>query len=411
MSGAGGPAPPRSTPRGSAWPSWPPAGTRRSPTRWSPAGSRPPPRAASPTRSWSASPARSSCPVVAAELARHHDAVACLGAVIRGGTPHFEYVCDSVTAGLTRVALDARTPVGNGVLTCDTVESARDRCGLPGSHEDKGWEAVVAALEIALVLRSIRRYPPKQPAAVKVIGLMLFAGTAQRLARTGHPRAVRRGGPDRAAVLGPGLPRLDRRPADRQGPVPAPPGDPLLPRARAVRPGHHRPRLDLRDRGRGGLARRAAVLQGHLPAGPGGARGAGHRALAVRRRPARRRPDLDRVLRRAGIARHHHDEGDRCVRTGKRRERTAMDRGDPPRGRARCAGRAHQRNTEHPKTNAVAQRGSARGQPAPTGARHDRRGQPNSGRTRQRQRSGQPCAARRNKQPQLGRFARHQRGR
>ena len=96
-------------------------------------------------------------PVVAAELALHHDAVACLGAVIRGGTPHFEYVCDSVTAGLTRVALDARTPVGNGVLTCDTVDSARDRCGLPGSHEDKGWEAVVAALEVALLLRSIRR--------------------------------------------------------------------------------------------------------------------------------------------------------------------------------------------------------------------------------------------------------------
>ncbi len=95
-------------------------------------------------------------PVVAAELAMHHDAVACLGVVIRGGTPHFEYVCDSVTAGLTRVALDARTPVGNGVLTCDTVESARDRCGLPGSHEDKGWEAVVAALDTALVLRSIR---------------------------------------------------------------------------------------------------------------------------------------------------------------------------------------------------------------------------------------------------------------
>jgi len=95
-------------------------------------------------------------PVVAAELALHHDAVACLGVVIRGGTPHFEYVCDSVTAGLTRVALDARTPIGNGVLTCDTVESARDRCGLPGSHEDKGWEAVVAALDTALVLRSIR---------------------------------------------------------------------------------------------------------------------------------------------------------------------------------------------------------------------------------------------------------------
>jgi 6,7-dimethyl-8-ribityllumazine synthase len=95
-------------------------------------------------------------PVVAAELASAHDAVACLGAVIRGGTPHFEYVCDAVTAGLTRVALDARTPVGNGVLTCDTLEQARDRCGLDGSHEDKGWEAVVAALDTALVLRSLR---------------------------------------------------------------------------------------------------------------------------------------------------------------------------------------------------------------------------------------------------------------
>jgi len=83
--------------------------------------------------------------------------VACLGAVIRGGTPHFEYVCDAVTAGLTRVALDAGTPVGNGVLTCDTLEQARDRCGLDGSHEDKGWEAVVAALDTALVLRSLRR--------------------------------------------------------------------------------------------------------------------------------------------------------------------------------------------------------------------------------------------------------------
>ena len=96
-------------------------------------------------------------PVVAAELARQHDAVACLGVVIRGGTPHFTYVCESVTAGLTRAALDAGTPVGNGVLTCDTVESARDRCGLPGSREDKGWEAVVAALDTALVLRAIRR--------------------------------------------------------------------------------------------------------------------------------------------------------------------------------------------------------------------------------------------------------------
>ena len=95
-------------------------------------------------------------PVIAQELARHYDAVVCLGAVIRGGTPHFEYVCDAVTAGLTRVALDAGIPVGNGVLTCNTVEEARDRCGLPDSSEDKGWEAAVAALDTALLLRSIR---------------------------------------------------------------------------------------------------------------------------------------------------------------------------------------------------------------------------------------------------------------
>ena len=95
-------------------------------------------------------------PVVAAELARRHDAVACLGAVVRGGTPHFDYVCDAVTYGLTRVALDASTPVGNGVLTCDTIEQAQARSGAEGSAEDKGWDAVVAALETALVLRSLR---------------------------------------------------------------------------------------------------------------------------------------------------------------------------------------------------------------------------------------------------------------
>jgi len=95
-------------------------------------------------------------PVVAAELAAGHDAVACLGAVIRGGTPHFDYVCDAVTYGLARVALDVRTPVGNGVLTCDNLDQALDRCGLAGSAEDKGWDAVVAALDTALVLRSLR---------------------------------------------------------------------------------------------------------------------------------------------------------------------------------------------------------------------------------------------------------------
>jgi 6,7-dimethyl-8-ribityllumazine synthase len=98
-------------------------------------------------------------PVVCQELARAHDAVVALGVVIRGGTPHFEYVCDAFTAGLTRVALDAGVAVGNGVLTCDTEEQALDRCGLPSSAEDKGFQACVAALQTALVLRDLREIP------------------------------------------------------------------------------------------------------------------------------------------------------------------------------------------------------------------------------------------------------------
>lgn len=95
-------------------------------------------------------------PVVAQVLAAGHDAVAALGVVVRGGTPHFEYVCDAVTAGLTRVALDSGSPVGNGVLTCDTEQQALDRAGLPGSAEDKGRDAVLAALDTAVVLRGLR---------------------------------------------------------------------------------------------------------------------------------------------------------------------------------------------------------------------------------------------------------------
>ena len=105
-------------------------------------------------------------PVVAQALAEEHDAVVALGVVIRGGTPHFEYVCDAVTAGLTRVALDAGTPVGNGVLTTDDEQQARDRAGLPGSAEDKGWEATVAALATALTLHSLRA--PRRPTGFSV---------------------------------------------------------------------------------------------------------------------------------------------------------------------------------------------------------------------------------------------------
>lgn len=95
-------------------------------------------------------------PVVAQELAHNHDAVVALGVVIRGQTPHFDYVCDAVTQGLTRVSLDAATPVANGVLTTDNEEQALDRAGLPSSAEDKGAQATAAALSTALTLRQLR---------------------------------------------------------------------------------------------------------------------------------------------------------------------------------------------------------------------------------------------------------------
>ncbi|AKN17352.1 6,7-dimethyl-8-ribityllumazine synthase [Mycobacterium haemophilum DSM 44634] len=95
-------------------------------------------------------------PVVAQELARTHDAVVALGVVIRGATPHFDHVCNSVTQGLTRVALDTSTPVGNGVLTTNTEEQALDRAGLPTSAEDKGAQAAAAALTTALTLLNLR---------------------------------------------------------------------------------------------------------------------------------------------------------------------------------------------------------------------------------------------------------------
>ncbi|NPD07123.1 6,7-dimethyl-8-ribityllumazine synthase [Nocardioides sp. zg-1308] len=96
-------------------------------------------------------------PVVAAALARDgYDAVVALGVVIRGGTPHFEYVCSAATDGLTRVSVEHAVPVGFGVLTCDTEEQALDRAGLEGSSEDKGWEATAAALDTARVLRDLR---------------------------------------------------------------------------------------------------------------------------------------------------------------------------------------------------------------------------------------------------------------
>ncbi|GAB6856921.1 6,7-dimethyl-8-ribityllumazine synthase [Microbacterium xylanilyticum] len=84
------------------------------------------------------------------------DAVVALGVIIRGGTPHFEYVSAATTDGLTRVSLDAGKPVGFGVLTLDDEQQGLDRAGLEGSKEDKGAEAADAALRTAQVIRSLR---------------------------------------------------------------------------------------------------------------------------------------------------------------------------------------------------------------------------------------------------------------
>ncbi len=95
-------------------------------------------------------------PVVAkAALEAGADAVVALGVIIRGGTPHFEYVSSAATDGLTRVAIDTGKPVGFGVLTLDDEQQGLDRAGLPGSKEDKGREAAEAALATARVLRAV----------------------------------------------------------------------------------------------------------------------------------------------------------------------------------------------------------------------------------------------------------------
>ncbi len=91
-----------------------------------------------------------------AALEEGADAVVALGVIIRGGTPHFDFVSNAATNGLTRVAIDTGKPVGFGVLTLDDEQQGIDRAGLPGSKEDKGAEAALAALEMAVLLRSLR---------------------------------------------------------------------------------------------------------------------------------------------------------------------------------------------------------------------------------------------------------------
>lgn len=97
-------------------------------------------------------------PVAAqAALRAGADAVVCLGVIIRGGTPHFEFVSNAATDGLTRVALDEGKPVGFGVLTLDDEQQGLDRAGLPNSREDKGAEAALAAVATAIILRDLQR--------------------------------------------------------------------------------------------------------------------------------------------------------------------------------------------------------------------------------------------------------------
>ena len=99
-------------------------------------------------------------PVAAARAAAGGaDAVVALGVVIRGGTPHFDYVCSAATSGLTDVSVRTGVPVGFGVLTCDDEAQALDRAGLEGSHEDKGAEAAEAAVATAVTLRDLTLAP------------------------------------------------------------------------------------------------------------------------------------------------------------------------------------------------------------------------------------------------------------
>ena len=93
-------------------------------------------------------------PVVAKALAeRGYDAVVALGVVIRGGTPHFDYVAAEVTKGIAAVSLDTGVPMSFGVLTCDTIEQAIERAGTKAGN--KGWEAALSAMEMVNLFRNL----------------------------------------------------------------------------------------------------------------------------------------------------------------------------------------------------------------------------------------------------------------
>jgi 6,7-dimethyl-8-ribityllumazine synthase len=91
--------------------------------------------------------------VRAAMATERYDAVVALGAVIRGDTPHFDYVAGEASRGLADAAIEAEIPVGFGLLTCDNLEQAEARAG--GVHGNKGWDAAVAALEMADLMQHL----------------------------------------------------------------------------------------------------------------------------------------------------------------------------------------------------------------------------------------------------------------
>ncbi len=95
-------------------------------------------------------------PLVALELARQkrHDAVICLGAVIRGDTPHYEYIASEAAKGLAQASLETGVPIAFGVLTTDTLEQAIDRAGAKGGN--KGFDAAMSAVEMANLMRRLR---------------------------------------------------------------------------------------------------------------------------------------------------------------------------------------------------------------------------------------------------------------
>jgi 6,7-dimethyl-8-ribityllumazine synthase len=94
--------------------------------------------------------------VACSRLAPSYDAVVALGVVIRGGTPHFDYICQSATMGLTEVSVRTGVPIGFGLLTCDDDQQALDRAGLDGSSEDKGHQAATAAVATVITLRDLQ---------------------------------------------------------------------------------------------------------------------------------------------------------------------------------------------------------------------------------------------------------------